>query len=67
MNRNLLWLLFLLNVSFAFGQQGKHPMDEFTYTTIGVSKVEKDSISLAGETSSDLGCLLYTSPSPRDS
>ena len=55
MKRNLLWLVFLLNVFFAFGQQGKHAMDEFTYTTIGVSKVEKDSLSLSGGNSLDLG------------
>jgi RHS repeat-associated protein len=55
MKRNLLWLVFLLNAFLAFGQQGKHPMDEFTYTTIGVSKVEKDSVSLSGGNSLDLG------------
>lgn len=63
MKRNLLWLLFLLNVFFAFGQEGKHPLDEFTYTTIGVSKVVKDSSSLAGGTPSDLGAFSLESTS----
>lgn len=48
MKTKLLCFILFFNLLFVFGQQGVNPLDEFTYKTIKVTNVTKDSLSLTG-------------------
>ncbi|QED38948.1 hypothetical protein FK178_15020 [Antarcticibacterium arcticum] len=50
MKIKILCSIFFFNLLFVFGQQGVNPLDEFTYRTIKVTNVTKDSIPLTGAT-----------------
>lgn len=50
MKTKILCSIFFFNLLLVFGQQGINPLDEFTYRTIKVTNITKDSLSLTGAT-----------------
>ncbi len=50
MTKLLLFVIGMLFTLSSYGQQGLHPLDEFTYKTIKVTNITKDSLSLTGAT-----------------